>query len=273
MTFLNVFKQFYNNKNIIKFIYNINKIDRGKKIINNEFNKLSSLISFNFHKKKIHSFKIYCEIFRQFLPEEILKFLPTNNDFDYYFNFWDDSIHSSLCFGIKLDRKYNPKNYFHIKFGKHSSKLKEFKDLNIFKEIKYQNHKLGISYEYMSKTNFVKKYYVYFYDKLEIEYLLCKYSLNEDASRIDHVEYTEFNGSDKIIVVYELNNFKTPCFVKNQLYSNSSKIIKNCIDFINNEFGILPVYFGRYKDNTIGLYWSLTNNILNKPYVTLHIKN
>lgn len=273
MTFLNVFKQFYNNKNIVKFIYNINKLDRGKKNINNEFNKLSSLISFNFYKKKIYSFKIYCEVFRQFFPNEILKFLPTDKDFNYYLNFWDNSIHSSLCFGIKLDRKYNPINYFHIKFGKYSSELNEFKKLNIFKEITYKNHKLGISYEYRSINNFVKKYYVYFYNKLEIMYLLKKYSLEEDVSIIDHIEYTEFNNNDKIIVVYKLDNFKTPYLTKKQLYKSGNKIIKNCIDFFNNEFGILPVYFGKYKNHTLGLYWSLTNNILNKPYIMLHIKN
>lgn len=273
MKFYKIFNKFYNNKNIIKFIYNINRIDRGNKNINGNNGKLSSLISFNFLKNKISTFKIYCEVFRTFSPNEILTFLPTYIDFLYYFDFWDNNLHSSLCFGIKLDRKLNPIYYFHIKFGRNSNSLDEFKVLSIFNEINYNYHNLGISYEYKSINKFVKKFYVYFFKKNEIIFLLKKFNISEDPYNIDHIEYTELsNGENKIIVVYKLNNFKTPVYVKNQLYKKFS-ILERVIDFFLDEFGILPTYFGKYKNTTTSVYWSLTDNILNKPYVLYHIKN
>ena len=264
---------FYNNKNVLKFILNINRLNRGKKNISSSNEKLSSLISFNFIKNKISTFKVYCEIFRKFSSSEILTFLPTDNDFLYYFKFWDNFLHSSLCFGIKLNRKLVPIYYFHIKFGKNSYKLNEFKLLSIFKNINYNSHNFGISYEYRSINDYIKKFYVYFFKEDEIMYLLNKFNIIEDPINIDHIEYTELsNGDNKIIIVYKLNNFKTSTLAKNQLYKKNS-ILERSIDFFLNEFGILPTYFGKYKNTTTSVYWSLTDNILNKPYVLFHIKN
>lgn len=269
MNFNTVLKKFYNNKNVLEFIHNINTVGRGFKVISPDFipQPLSTLISFNFNNSgKIALFKLYCEIFRKFDKEQILIFLPTADHFQKYFKFWDKKIHSSLCFGIKLNRKFQPIKYFHIKFGNNKDIISEFADLKIFNTIPYNNHNIGISYEYM-EDKFLQKKYVYFKVKNEIQKILRQFNLVENIDIIDHIEYTSFNKNEKIIIVYKLDNFKDPEYTYNLFKGQIKNSSKKCVDFFKKSFGLLPVYGGSYDNNTMSLYWSLTNNKFLTPQI------
>lgn len=269
MNFNTILKKFYYNEEVLKFINNINTVGRGFKIIppNTKPQPLSTLISFNFNKTgKIALFKIYCEIFRKFNNDEVLNFLPNADHFQKYFSFWDKKIHSSLCFGIKLNRKFEPIKYFHIKFGNNKKIAQEFFNLKIFDIIPYNNHELGISYEYKG-NKFIEKKYVYFKAKNEIQKILKNFNLIENINIIDHIEYTSFNNSEKIIVVYKLENFKTPEYAYNLLRDKIKNTSKRCVCTFKTSFGLLPVYGGSYDNNIISLYWSLTNNKFLSPEI------
>jgi hypothetical protein len=146
---------FLKNNSVKEFINNINNTNRGLKIINNKIRPLACLISFNFIKNKITNFKIYCEIFKNFKDDDILKFLPNAEDFKKYIKFWGKTIESSLCFGIKIDRHQVPTQYFHIKFSENTF-LEEFNNLEISKIFNITNKRKGLSIEYTKQNKIIK---------------------------------------------------------------------------------------------------------------------
>jgi len=258
MHFKEIFLNFYNSLPIQKFIKNINNIGRGVKDINQTGfpSKLSTLISFNFKENKLLNFKIYCEIFRKFKKYEILKFLPTDKDFNYYFSYWDNTLSSSLCFGIKVDKDHLPTQYFHIKLNR---VIKEFTECKIYKE-RPTFKRTGISFEYTG-SSVKKKYYFYFTESDDIEYFKQKYNLTLDGGCIDHIEFTEFdNGDQKIIVVYSYKNEAAYSNIQKTFFHHT--LIKDCVEYFTQDHDLLPCYFGVYKNNTIALYWSVTEKEL-----------
>lgn len=265
MKFDNIFLHFYNSKAISDFITKINSLKRGFKDIKKTGypSRLSTLLSFNFKNKKIVNFKVYCEIFREFNDNEILQFLPESENFKKYFKFWNRELPSSLCFGIKINRKLIPTQYFHIKFI--DTLLPEFKDCKIFKERPTFN-RTGISFEY-EKNKIVKKYYFYYTNKEDISYFLEKNNINEKIENVDHIEFTEFDtGEQKIIVVYHYQNFSSFDVIREKFYNVPS--IKRSVEYFKQTHDILPSYIGIYKNTTLGIYWSISskpllyNNIL-----------
>jgi len=259
MHFKEIFLNFYNSLPIQNFIKNINSIDRGIKDINKTGypSKLSTLISFNFRENELLNFKIYCEIFRKFKKYEILKFLPTDKEFSYYFNYWDTELPSSLCFGIKVNTNHDVTQYFHIKLN---CVLREFTECKIYKT-RPSFTRTGISYEY-TKEQIKKKYYFYYTKTEDIEFFKNTYNLVLENGCIDHIEFTEFDdGEQKIIVVYSYKNEAAYSNIQKEFFQYNT--LKQCVEYFVQDHNLLPCYFGVYKNNTIALYWSITEVPLN----------
>jgi len=272
--------KFYNNDSTQNFINNINNLNRGQKK-----DPLSTLISFNFYKETVHTFKLYAELFKSFSEDEILKFLPETTQFEKYFPYWNNTRNSSLCFGIKLNNDLEPIYYTHIKFDPNKrifdkfSKFKNPKMLDI--TYNYEEVETGISFEYYKQTCTEKRYW-YFYDDENKNKICKKFDMSNEY--INHIEYTEYDdNTSKIIMVYDYpqdwggTNIGTPTnYVYEQLKKHNHELIDNCVDFFKNEFDILPKYFGSYNNSEIiSIYWSLTKkwNAMNKPYLKNHIIN
>jgi hypothetical protein len=251
--FSQIFNAFYNNSENLNFIKKINNTSRGIKLVDGMPKQLANGISFNFYKNKISLFKLYCEVCRKFNEDEVLKFLPYLKDYSQYIDYWDKDKQSGLCIGFKLNRQFQPINYFHIKFGKNY----KFKNVLIDKDIDTRNHDQGISYEYMFDSVLEKKY-IYFRDKDEIKFLLNLFSINEDPKLLNHIEYTETQSYKKVILIYDLVNFKNEKPILGE-----SPVQKRCIDYFRKTHNLLPVYRGKYDTNIHSYYWSLTNNRLN----------
>jgi hypothetical protein len=251
--FKSVFNKFYNNPENINFINSINSTFRGIKLVDGIPKQLANGISFNFYKNKISLFKLYCEVYKKFNTDEILKFLPNLKDYNNYIDFWDKEKQSGLCFGFKLNRKLQPINYFHIKFGKNY----KFTNILIDKDIDTKNHDQGISYEYMCNSVLEKKY-IYFRDKDEIKFLLNRFNINESPELLNHIEYTETQNYKKVILIYDLVDFKSKKPILGE-----SPVQRKCIDYFWKTHNLLPVYRGKYDTNIYSYYWSLTNNRLN----------
>lgn len=282
MNVKNEFIKYYNNNYVQNFIFNINQLDRGDK-----GSLLSTLLSFNFYKDDIHTFKIYAELYRKFSDEEILKFLPECSKFNLYFPYWNDKRSSSLCFGIKMDTEMNPIYYTHIKFDPAKRIFEEFVEFNNPKLLDipcdFKSMETGISFEYYLERC-IKKRYWYFYDDVSKKYITEKF--NMDLLYLDHIEYTEYeDDTSKIILIYDypqdwggdINKKETPNgFVFSELKKFNYDIMDNFIDFMKNEFRLSPRYFGTYnKDGIVSVYWSLTKkwNVLECDYLKNHIKN
>jgi len=278
--FQKIYNLFSSNKDIKDFIYNINSIGRGlKKSTYNPIllTPLSTLISFNFFLEKILNFKIYCEIFRTFNDNEITMFLPTPKDFNSTIEYWDKDRPSSLCFGIKIDRKQKSTKYFHIKLIKN---FKNFPENNflIYNNIHYSG--IGLSFEYTTGTQTKKKYYYYITDTTEIFKFLKIFKLIIPIEWIDHIEFTALNeNSNKYIIVFKYNTHK--CIDSMKINSLKTGIKRSAINFFKNKFNVLPSYFGSYDKDIVSIYWSATetpisingNYILNNTYLSSTTNN
>ena len=251
--FNTVFNKFYNNPENLNFITNMNNTFRGIKLVNGIPRQLANVISFNFCKNKISLFKLYCEVYRKFNEVEVLKFIPDTKDYNNYIDHWDKDKESGLCFGFKLNREFKPINYLHIKFGKNY----KFTNVLIDKDINTKNHDQGISYEYAGGS-VLEKRYIYFKDKDEIKFLLNLFNLIENPDLLNHIEYTETGSYKKVILIYNLVNFKNK-----KIISGESPVQRKCIDYFRKSHDLLPVYRGKYDSNMHSYYWSLTNSSLN----------
>lgn len=271
----NNFISFYNNVCVQKYIKDINSTFRGDK-----GKPLATLISFNFYKDKIHTFKLYGEIFREFTDNEIELFLPTAKDFQTYFPYWNNKRDSSLCFGIKLDYDYKPIYYTHIKFDPNKKiyeKFPQFKTPSLIDvNYDYKTTETGISFEYYNKQTIEKRYW-YFHDEEYKKNVAQKFNLSYEY--LEHIEYTEYkDNKSKVILVYDypqdwgyesLNN--TPAdYVYKELKKYNYPIMNMYVDFFKSEFNLYPKFFGTYsKDGIVSVYWSLTKDCyaLRKPYL------
>jgi hypothetical protein len=251
--FNKVFSKFYNHPGNLNFINNINNTIRGIKLVDGIPTQLANGISFNFYNNKISLYKLYCEVHKKFSEDEVLKFLPCTKDYNTYLDYWDKDKQSGLCFGFKLNRKFKPINYFHIKFGKNY----KFANVLIDKDINTKDHDQGISYEYACGS-VLEKRYIYFKDKDEIKFLLKLFNINENPELLNHVEYTETASYKKIILIYNLVNFKNQ-----KTIAGESPVQRKCIDYFRKTHNLLPVYRGKYDSSMHSYYWSLTNNRLN----------
>jgi len=254
---------FLKNNEVKAFIDNINTISRGKK-----HKKLSTLLGVNIDSNKIISVKLYFEIYRLFLKSEIIKFLPTSEDFFRYQLYWNKSIDSSLCFGIK---KINNEiiRYFHIKLDPCFNKkfTKDFTPKFLKQSFNDNNH-IGISYEYGKKQTKIKRYY-YLKDDKSINDFFVNYNINPDnLIDLDHIEYTEFDTESKYILVKKFNANKQHIYkeVKTAVQEN------NCIDLIKKELNLDPCFYGKYNDAAItSVYFSLTRTGLALPDYNINI--
>lgn len=279
MHFEKIYNKFCNNQNLYNFIQNINNIGRGPKrnlATPSQLSPLSTLVSFNFLKEKIVNFKIYCEIFRNFNNDEVRRFLPIDDDFRNTISHWNNHAPSSLCFGIKINRKQIPYQYYHVKL---KNKLACFPENNYLEsnDIKYSS--TGMSFEYCENKKIYEKYYFYITQEEEIIKFLSLKNLQIPVQWIEHIEYTVFQDtSSKYIVVYKYKSDK--CIVgvnENNIYKG---IKKQSIDFFNEKFNIAPSYFGKYDKDIYSLYWSATETpitignqiILNNSYFSSNIK-
>jgi hypothetical protein len=256
MNFDGIYNKFCNAPEMQKFITDINSVGRGfKRQKNNPSNlcNLSTLVSFNFYKEKLVNFKVYCEIFRHFNDKEIVSFLPTPEHFKHYINFWDSNRDSSLCYALKLDRKYNPTQYFHIKLNKF---LHEFYECEMLFKNKINFTSVGVSYEY-SHDKAKKKLYYYITEESEIIKIFSLFNLTVPVQWVDHIEFTYLGNNEiKVIVIYKFRINK--CIVglkENNLYTG---IKKKAVDFFYDKFFIYPSYFGKYDKDICSLYWSAT---------------
>jgi len=251
--FNKVFTKFYNNSENLNFINNINSTCRGIKLVNGIPRQLANGISFNFYKNKISLFKLYCEVYKKFSEHEVLRFLPCSKDYNKYIDYWDKNKESGLCFGFKLNRQFQPINYFHIKFGKNY----KFTNILINKDINTKDHDQGVSYEYVCGSLLEKKY-IYFKDKDEIKFLLRLFKINENTKLLNHIEYTETASYKKVILIYNLVNYKNE-----KTITGESPVQRKCIEYFRKFHNLLPVYRGKYDSNIHSYYWSLTDNRLN----------
>lgn len=280
MHFEKIYNMFCNNKDIKTFINDINFIGRGPKRnvqIPSQLSPLSTLVSFNFLKNKIVNFKIYCEIFRNFNDLEILKFLPTTEDFRNTISFWNDKLPSSLCFGIKIDRNQKTSQYYHIKL---KEKLNCFPDNKYLEQSDIKYSHTGMSFEYCDNKKISEKYYFYITNEEEIIKFLSLKKLQIPVQWIEHIEFTIFNdGSIKYIIIFKYKSNK--CIVGMQENGVYTGIKKQSIDFFDKKFNVMPSYFGNYDKNICSIYWSSTETpiaigdktIPNNTHFSLNVKN
>jgi hypothetical protein len=250
--FNKVFSKFYNNPENLNFINSINSTCRGIKLVNGIPTQLANGISFNFYKNNVSLFKLYCEVYKKFSEHEVLRFLPCSKDYNKYIDYWDKNKESGHCFGFKLNRQFQPINYFHIKFGKNY----KFTNILINKDINTKDHDQGVSYEYVCGS-LLEKRYVYFKDKDEIKFLLKLFNINESLKLLNHIEYTETTSYKKVILIYNLVNYKNE-----KAIAGESPMQRKCIDYFRKIHNLLPVYRGKYDSNIHSYYWSLTDNRL-----------
>jgi len=216
------------------------------------------LISFNI-SDDFETFKIYYEIDRQYSVDTIKKFLPTEKDFLKYIPYWNNNRESSLCFGIKIDKNFNPIQYFHIKFDPNKkiyNDFAEFKKPKFFDRSYDLNTETGVSFEYKNETS-IQKNYFYFHSLRDKVFISSKF--NVPFENVNHFEYTEFSDKNKVIAVHD-NYFNPDKCVKSYLLGLKNDKINQSILYFEEKYNLSPEFYGVYENNkVVAIYWSLTS--------------
>ena len=246
------------NSKIENFLENahLKEFVKNAKLLENK-DRPAFLISFNV-SDDLETFKIYYEIDRQYSNDTIKKFLPTEKDFVKFIPYWNKERESSLCFGIKIDKKLNPIQYFHIKFDplkKIYLDYPEFKKPKFFDRSYDLKTETGVSFEYQNNSS-IQKNYFYFHTLRDKVFISSKF--NVPFENVNHFEYTEFSDKNKVIAVHD-NYFTPDKCVKTYLLSLNNSKINDCVRYFEEKYNLAPEFYGVYENNKIiAIYWSLT---------------
>jgi len=213
-------------------------------------------IGLNFSGGKIVSLKFYFSVYRAVAQRDVLRFLPSADDFMRYYHLWEPSKirtgnHTGCAFTVKFKNSQDPEFGFHYRLKSNAESF------HLVGEPESMPYKLssfgtrpGMNYEY-GTTGEVRRRRYYYLEKQEHKDYIAKRFYWPFASQCRLCEMTEYAGGAKVI-------FWTPDYIKKYLDRPTPFHVdaQNTLSRLRADYGLVNVMDGFYeREDTMSTYF------------------
>lgn len=206
----------------------------------------------NFKKGKAYTVKYYIHVLSFIDYNNLMKFIPTLNDFNQYKELWNFNEKFGLDnFGLVLELKFNlmtdsvSTGFFFLTKKTEQSVKKIGVPRQLEKSITNDCISIGVNFEYEENGNVKQKAYYYFRPSDSIQKTFDRLFNSELNLNVDLIEYAESEFQSKVNFYFhhKLKEFN--------FRSNFSEHELNIIDYFNNKYRTIVGGHGIYKDEDI----------------------
>lgn len=256
------------NKNIQKYI------ELAYSVKQNGY-PFMSYFGFNYRDNELLNFKVYFRFHNPLSSEEVLKLLPDNSHFLLHYDKAgigkiNDVYHTGVTFALKINTQGIITHYFHYLIYDYKNEIPiHYPQKYLLKPGDDKMFQKINSVEYAQTKQLNKRYYT-ITDKIGVSELLKRFDIKHHFTSLKHLEYTETEKFDKIIL--GIFSQEEQCSYMDSL---PESCIKNMIKLLCEKYNLMTCSPAIYDDlRTRAIYFTLqddTHFFSNKDTIS-HLK-
>lgn len=239
---IDIVEECFRQGRLIQFLNDYNQL-----VSSSIADKHFSYFGINFNEGKVHSVKFYAHLLSDLSDSEILRFLPTADDYNKYRHLKNnETAISSRSAGAALELKYiiddkeaHSGFFYHLLHTEESMNVLGFPSA-LPAEMKSECLGIGVNFEYRKEKKLFKKYY--YFRKPEVKIFMSnkfKVNLPEEVKLMEYAESDSFA---------KLNTYGNKLLRADEKVNSFTTTERNIISYLNDKYQLINLGYGIYEN-------------------------